>query len=80
MSAEPDYHEIELDPHYQHLVMCSDGLLEKLTAYDIAQYVQHTSSLGLSLSEISNGLVQQATDSGSKDNISVSVTSLANFV
>ena len=58
VSAECDYHEIELDPHYQHLVMCSDGLLEKLTAQDIAEYVHHTSSMGLTACEISNGLVQ----------------------
>ena len=80
VSADADYFELEIDYSHECLVMCSDGLMEKLHPEEIAQYVHHTKQMGLSDNEVCHGLISMATDSKSRDNISVSVTSLSHFV
>lgn len=65
-TIEPDFFEVQLAPH-SYLLVCSDGLSNKLTVNEMASVL----TLKHSLKEKGQKLVQLANDSGGEDNISL---------
>ncbi|MDI7741613.1 Stp1/IreP family PP2C-type Ser/Thr phosphatase [Lysinibacillus fusiformis] len=65
-SIEPDFYELHLEPA-SNVVICSDGLSNKLTTEEMAAIL----TLPLSIDEKGKKLIQLANDSGGEDNISV---------
>lgn len=66
ISIEPDFYELQL-MHEGYLLMCSDGLSNKLSTDEMAAII----TLPISLQEKGKKLVQLANDSGGEDNISL---------
>lgn len=66
VSIEPDFYEIALT-NEAYLLICSDGLSNKLTVYEMAAII----TLPISTQEKGKKLVQLANDSGGEDNISL---------
>lgn len=66
VAIEPDFYEVVLTPS-SHILLCSDGLSNKLTVDEMAAII----TLPLSLAEKGKKLVQLANDSGGEDNISL---------
>ena len=61
----PDFYNISIN-HSMHVLICSDGLSNKLSEGEVAAIL----ALSLSLEEKGKKLVQLANDSGGEDNIS----------
>lgn len=70
-TIEPDFFEVQLTPK-SYLLVCSDGLSNKLTIGEISSIL----TLNLSLKERGQKLVQLANDSGGEDNISLVLLSI----
>lgn len=66
VSIEPDFYEITLTDD-THLLICSDGLSNKLTTEEMMQVVE----MDISIQEKGRKLVQFANDRGGEDNISL---------
>ena len=66
VSIEPDFYEMTLT-NEAYLLICSDGLSNKLTPHEMAAII----TLPNSIQEKGKKLVQQANDSGGEDNISL---------
>ena len=66
ISIDPDFYEITLT-NDAYLLICSDGLSNKLSAHEMASIV----ALPISIQEKGKRLVQHANDSGGEDNISL---------
>ena len=65
-TIEPDFYELNLD-ETSYLLICSDGLSNKLSTDEMAAII----TLPMSLSEKGKKLIQLANDSGGEDNISI---------
>ena len=57
VSSTPDYNTFELDYSSDLLVMCSDGLLEKLSVDELGTAIQDMRRMGLSPDAICNSLI-----------------------
>jgi PPM family protein phosphatase len=66
ISIDPDFYEITLT-NEAYLLICSDGLSNKLSAREMATIIE----LPISIQEKGKKLVQLANDSGGEDNISL---------
>lgn len=66
ISIEPDFYEMTLTDE-AHLLICSDGLSNKLTTEEMAQVV----AMDMSIQEKGRKFVQFANDRGGEDNISL---------
>ena len=66
ISIEPDFYEITLSDD-AYLLICSDGLSNKLTTHEMAAIV----TLPMTLQDKGKKLVQLANESGGEDNISL---------
>lgn len=66
ISIEPDFYEMTLAPD-TYLLICSDGLSNKLTTEELAQVIQ----LPISMQEKGKKFVQMANERGGEDNISL---------
>lgn len=65
-TIEPDYYELTLK-EYSYLLVCSDGLSNKITTDEMAAIIMYP----MSITEKGKKLVQLANDSGGEDNISL---------
>ena len=68
-SIEPDFYEVTMEAS-SYLLICSDGLSNKLSTDEMAAII----TLPMSLQEKGQKLVQLANDSGGEDNISLILT------
>lgn len=66
ISIEPDFYEMTLTDE-AHLLICSDGLSNKLTTEEMAEVV----AMDMSIQEKGRKFVQFANDRGGEDNISL---------
>lgn len=65
-TIEPDFYEVELAPQ-SYLLVCSDGLSNKLTVHEMASIITYPDSM----EEKGQKLVKLANASGGEDNISL---------
>ena len=70
-TIDPDFYEVQLDQKC-YLLICSDGLSNKITAEDMTQ----TLRLPISIDEKGKKLIHLANDLGGEDNISVILLSM----
>lgn len=65
-TIEPDFYEVDLAPE-SYLLVCSDGLSNKLSVYEMASIITYPHSMV----EKGRKLVELANASGGEDNISL---------
>ncbi len=76
IAPDPDVKCLEIGPQHRYIILACDGLWDKVTHEEAAEYVHELRENGYSLQECAEWLVKEADDRISRDNITVVVVDL----
>ncbi len=76
IAPDPDVKCVEIGPQHRYVILACDGLWDKVSHEEAAEFVHELRENGYSLQECAEWLVKEADDRVSRDNMTVVVVDL----